>query len=121
VSIDYEPRRAERRVRHRLFNTARVEATVQFLAEMERSFGQEPTIRFNDNLALLAYHWSAGESFAEILRRGDCDEGDIIYAFRRAIDLLRQIRHAVRDAPYLSTKLQTCIDRMDRDEVAVVL
>ncbi|MFO7254734.1 MAG: DEAD/DEAH box helicase [Bacillota bacterium] len=121
VSIDYEPRRAERRVRHRLFNTARVEATVQFLAEMERSFGQEPTIRFNDNLALLAYHWSAGESFAEILRRGDFDEGDIIYAFRRAIDLLRQIRHAVRDDPYLSTKLQTCIDRMDRDEVAVVL
>lgn len=121
VSIDYEPRRAERRVRHQIFSTSRIEATVQFLTEMERAFGQEPTVRFHDDLAPLAYRWSAGESFGEILRRGDFDEGDIIYAFRRAIDLLRQIRHAVRDDPYLSTKLQTCIDRMDRDEVAVVL
>ncbi|BAS27057.1 helicase [Limnochorda pilosa] len=121
VSIDYEPRRTERRLRHHVFETARVEATVQFLQEMERSFGQEPTVRFHDYLALLAYHWSAGETFAEILRRGDFDEGDVVYAFRRAIDLLRQVRHAVRDDPYLSTKLQTCIDRMDRDEVAVVL
>lgn len=121
VSIDYEPRRTERRQRHQIFQTARVEATVQFLQEMERSFGQEPSVRFHDYLAVLAYHWSAGESFGEILRRGDFDEGDVVYAFRRAIDLLRQVRHAVRDDPYLATKLQTCIDRMDRDEVAVVL
>ena len=121
VSIDYEPRRSEGRLPHNAFDVAAVEAIVRNLEELERRVVGTSTVRFHDHVAALAYRWSRGESFARLLQGAYQDEGDIVYALRRGIDLLRQVRFAAAEDPVLRTKLQECMDRMDRDEVAIVL
>lgn len=60
--------------------------------------------------------WSAGATFEEIMDMTDIPEGDIIRAFRQVIDLLRQIRDAVKDMS-LRDKLQTCLACINRDIV----
>lgn len=49
------------------------------------------------------------------------DEGDLVFAFRRGIDLLRQVRNVAAEDAYLRNKLKECIARMDRDQVSVML
>ncbi len=49
------------------------------------------------------------------------DEGDLVFAFRRGIDLLRQVRNAAAEDPVLQEKLRECISLMDRDEVSIWL
>src|SRR5690606_15009786 len=120
VAVDYEPRRHEGRPRHNVFDVARVRSLVRFLEDMESAYG-EPTVRFNDHLSWVAYRWSQGSTFDELLVGAYVDEGDIVYAFRRGIDVLRQLRNAVRDDESLAAKLTECIRRMDRDEVSIVL
>ncbi|HEY8495428.1 MAG TPA: DEAD/DEAH box helicase [Limnochordales bacterium] len=121
VSIDYEPRRSEGRHPHNAFDVAAVQAHVRAIEEVERRLVGTTTVRFQDHMAALAYRWSRGEAFSRLLQGAYQDEGDIGYAFRRGIDLLRQVRFAAVDDPILRTKLQECMDRMDRDEVAIVL
>ena len=121
VSIDYEPRRAEGRHPHNAFDVAAVQAHVRELEEVERRVLGVSTVRFHDHVAALAYRWSRGEAFSRLLQGAYQDEGDIVYALRRGIDLLRQVRFAAAEDPILRAKLQECMDRMDRDEVAIVL
>src|SRR5690606_37618401 len=108
VAVYYEPRRYEGRPKHNVFDVARVRALVRFLEDMDAPYG-EPTVRFNDHLSLSAYRWSQGADFDELLQGAYVDEGDIVYAFRRAIDVLRQLRNAVREDAALAGKLQECI------------
>jgi len=121
VSIDYEPRKSEGRYPHNAFDVKAVEREVKRLVALEMEIVGTSTVRFNDNLAQLAYRWSRGEEFAKLLRGAYQDEGDIVYAFRRGIDLLRQVRFACGEDEWLKDKLQRCIDRLDRDEVSIVL
>jgi len=121
VSIDYEPRRSEGRHPHNAFDVADVETHVRAIEEVERRLVGTPTVRFHDHVAALAYRWSKGEAFARLLQGAYQDEGDIVYALRRGIDLLRQVRFAAAEDPFLRAKLQECMERMDRDEVAIVL
>jgi len=48
-------------------------------------------------------------------------EGDVVSSFRRAIDLLRQVRAACKDDLALADKITETIRRIDRDVVEVVL
>jgi superfamily II RNA helicase len=79
------------------------------------------TVQFNDHVAALAYRWSNGESFTKLLEDSSVDEGDLVFAFRRGIDLLRQVRNATTEDAHLNGKLRECIELMDRDEVSIWL
>jgi len=120
VSIGYEPRKNEYRLKHRL-DLSPVFRIWHFLAKMEQRMIGFSTVQFNDHVAALAYRWSNGESFANLLNDSSIDEGDLVFAFRRGIDLLRQVRNATTDDPNLQAKLRECITLMDRDEVSIWL
>ena len=121
MSIGYEPRKNEVRLKHRI-DMGPVQKIYHFLTKMEERFLGYSTVQFNDHVAALAYRWTQGESFGDILQDSPIDEGDLVFSFRRGIDLLRQVRNAVlEDDPILSGKLKECIAKMDRDEVSIWL
>lgn len=120
VSIGYEPRKNEFRLKHRL-DLSPVFRIWHFISKMEQRMIGYSTVQFNDHVAALAYRWSNGDSFAELLNDSSIDEGDLVFAMRRGIDLLRQVRNATPDDPNLQAKLRECITLMDRDEVSIWL
>ena len=120
VSIGYEPRRNETRIKHRL-NFTPVHKIIFQVAKMEERFLGISSIEFNDHIAILAYRWSKGESFEKLMDDSMIDEGDLVFAFRRGIDLLRQVRNAAIEDVFLRGKLKECIAKMDRDQVSVWL
>ena len=121
AGIDYEPRRGEFRRPQRAVDLAPVKKLVRFLQDLEMKLTGATSVRFHEHPVLLAYNWSRGVPFGELLEGSAVDEGDLVYSLRRGIDILRQIRSAAGEDRSLSAKIQACIDRMDRDEVAIVL
>jgi ATP-dependent RNA helicase DOB1 len=77
------------------------------------------SVRFDPRVSVITYSWSQGMTFAEIQRLCNLDEGDIISVFRRTIDLLRQMRDAVKE-PALQQRLKSCMEKLDRDEAAIL-
>lgn len=121
ASMDYEPRKGEERRRHRAFDVGVVMRAVDLISRMERLYLGYSQTDFYDQLAEAASLWSQGASFSEVVAASGVDEGDIVFAFRRAIDVLRQVRQAARQDEALVAKLSRCIERMDRDEVSILL
>jgi len=66
--------------------------------------------------ALLMHAWSKGQPFDELIQSTSMSEGDLIRAFRQAIDMLRQIREATDDQS-LKAKMTDCIHFVNRDIV----
>ena len=60
--------------------------------------------------------WSQGAEFEDVAKQMEIPEGDIIRTFRQTIDLIRQIRDAIKD-PSLRSKLLKCLDHINRDIV----
>ena len=67
---------------------------------MELAFLGYSELEFNDHVAHAAQAWSRGKSFTDVLGMSQLDEGDLVYSFRRAIDVLRQVRNARGKTPY---------------------
>jgi superfamily II RNA helicase len=125
VCIDHEARRTggpKKKATRGPWNSQRILRTVVWLENMEkRRFGSS-TILFSDELGELAYRWSLGESFNDIIQGTDVDEGDIVLGFRRGVDLLRQLRNAVKgEDEILYDKLGAAMGKLSRDIVAVEL
>ncbi|HHY09361.1 MAG TPA: DEAD/DEAH box helicase, partial [Firmicutes bacterium] len=120
VSVGYEPRKNEFRLKHRL-DFSPIIRVLKFLKQMENRILGFSTTQFNDHVAALAFRWSREESFSDLLADTTVDEGDLVFAFRRGIDLLRQVRNATLEDPILNAKLRECIELMDRDEVSIWL
>lgn len=118
VAIGYEPRRNETKIKHKL-RFGPVYKIFYQVSKMEERFLGRAAIEFNDHIAVLAYRWSQGESFTVLIDDSMIDEGDMVFAFRRGIDLLRQVRTAAAGDEFLQSKLRECINRMDRDQVSV--
>lgn len=121
VSIDYEPRKGEVRPRRVVFDIGTVMRAVNLLRKMEELYLGYTLLEFNPHIAQAAYEWSRGASFSALAEYTDVDEGDLVYAMRRGIDILRQVRSAAREDAALAAKLSECIKRMDRDEVSILL
>ena len=121
ASLDYEPRKGEERRRHKAFDVGVVKRAVELLGKMEKIYLGYSKTEFYDNLAEAASMWSRGASFGDVVAASGTDEGDIVFAFRRAIDVLRQVRQAAKQDEALAAKLSRCIERMDRDEVSILL
>jgi ATP-dependent RNA helicase DOB1 len=121
VSIDYEPRKGEFAPKQLPFDLRPIKAIVRNL--VYRYGVDERDARFHPSLAKLAYHWSQGVAFSDLLKEAEnLQEGDIVQAFRRGIDVMRQIKAVcvVQDPPF-AAKLRDCMERMDRDLVKVNL
>ncbi|MGE5507035.1 MAG: DEAD/DEAH box helicase [Chitinophagales bacterium] len=125
VSIDYELRSRGgmgylRRTRPP-YDEGPVRNIIRHLDRVEARHLGRTTTRYNSQLALAAYIWSQGGSFSETLRAAETDPGDVVHAFRRGIDLLRQIKGGLAGDEAMVEKLNRCIRRLDRDVVAVEL
>lgn len=121
ASMEHEPRKGEERTQHKAFELGPVKRALQLIEKMERAYlGHSPTV-FNDHLAMAAKVWSEGATFGEAVAQAGVDEGDLVFGFRRAIDVLRQVRQAAKGDEALGAKLSKCIEKMDRDEVAILL
>ena len=123
VAVDYEPRKGERIPNQNLLPFAQ-RPIKNIIKELIYRYGvNEYEVRFFPSLSPLAYRWSQGCEFFELLNyTTDLQEGDIVSAFRRGIDLLRQIRAAcLEEDPMLAAKIKNCISKMDRDLVEVNL
>ena len=122
VCIDYEPRRDEPARPWRIIDLSHAEEVARELGRLEKEVLNEERVRFHNSLHELAYRWSRGCSFAALMDEADgLAEGDIVSAFRRGIDLLRQLRRVCSDDKYLQAKLTRCIEKMDRDVVEIRL
>ncbi|MGE5582437.1 MAG: DEAD/DEAH box helicase [Bacillota bacterium] len=120
VGIDYEPRKGEFYPKQLPFDQKPIKSTIRNL--VYRYGVDERDAVFHPSLSNLAYRWSQGCSFAELIKDSNVQEGDIVQAFRRAIDIMRQIKAACAGGDQsFAAKVRDCMDRMDRDLIQVNL
>lgn len=114
-TIDFESRKND------LFQRLQVLdwTPIQELEHYIQSVCGPESVRYDPRVAIITYSWSKGLSFAEVQKLCNLDEGDIISVFRRTIDLLRQMRDAITE-PGLNQRLKTCMEKLDRDEAAIL-
>jgi ATP-dependent RNA helicase HelY len=75
------------------------------------------------DLILLGTAWAEGHTLEELMERVHCDtdvSGDIISGFRRAKDLIGQIRDALSEDTARGDAMSDLLRRVSRDEVAVI-
>lgn len=116
AAVDFDPRHDDA-----TFSMRQVPAVrhVERLARRLRSAGC--SIGFEPVICPLVYAWAGGTAFGDLLSHTTVQEGDLIGAIRRAIDLLRQLRTAAAGDDALQEKLRGVQERIDRDEAAVVI
>ncbi|MDA8147036.1 MAG: DEAD/DEAH box helicase [Thermaerobacter sp.] len=114
VAVDFEPRRGDLVHLKALPELKEARAVARELEQVEG-------VIFNPLLSPLARKWSQGESFEELTRHANMDEGDIVSAFRRSLDLIRQLKKAAAEDRALVEKLAEAQRRMDRDVVEALL
>lgn len=121
VGIDYEPRKGEFAPKRLPFEIKPIKTIIRTL--VYRYGVDEKDARFHPSLANLAFRWSQGVNFEELMKDAEnLQEGDIVQAFRRAIDIMRQIKAACGgEDPVFAAKLRECMNRMDRDLIQVNL
>jgi superfamily II RNA helicase len=71
----------------------------------------------DDKLSAAMLAWSQGCDFEKLHQYTDISDGDIVRAFRSAIDQLRQMRRALEEHEALRDKISRCIDKINRDVV----
>ena len=74
-----------------------------------------PTLETQLSATMLA--WSRGCKFEELRQFADLADGDFVRSFRLVVDLLRQMRRAMRAHATLLDKLERCIRKINRDVV----
>ena len=85
---------------------------------VEETHGVEPLSQPMDvKLTSAVLAWSQGCAFEELADHTSSSEGDIVRAFRRGSDLLRQMRRAADEHPTLPDKLNEAARRLNRDVV----
>lgn len=121
VAIDYEPRKGEFYPKNLPFDIKPVKTIIRNL--IYRFGVDERDAKFHPSISNLAYLWSKGATFPDLLKEaGSIQEGDIVQSFRRGIDIMRQIKTACAGQDQiLAAKLKECMDLMDRDLIKVNL
>ena len=92
------------------------------LLKLQRDNGIEISVNTNPQLAGLIQLWCKEETkWEDLLRMTNLDEGDIVRASRRTIDLLRHIKNA----PHLDSKItelaKYAFELMDKEPVREVV
>ncbi|MBW2987553.1 DEAD/DEAH box helicase [Candidatus Woesearchaeota archaeon] len=108
-AIVYEPRRADKFYTKMKNPRVKINMSNQLIRKRLKP----------KNLAVmdeLVRSWSDGCEFKELLQKTNLAEGDIIRLFRQIIDRLGQIMKAEHS---ITDKLKRCLEKIDRDVVAV--
>lgn len=117
VNLNYRPSTQDKRLA-RLLKQARYSDIV---TEAERMTGVEQDC--DPSLIALGRAWAKGDALQDVLLmiHSDTDvSGDLITGFRRAKDLIGQLRDVYRELPDMADKLTALIRAVKRDEVEVV-
>ncbi len=94
------------------------EAEFEPVRKFEARYGvaeETPTLETQLSATMLA--WSRGCQFEELREFADLADGDFVRSFRLVVDLLRQMRRAMREHTTLLDKLERCIRKINRDVV----
>jgi len=114
-TVDFEARKNDVFQRSNIFDWSQVREVIDYV---QGNCGPDAA-HYDPRVAVVTYAWSQGQPFEQVQRLANLDEGDIISVFRRTIDLLRQMRDAVSDQA-LRSRFKTCMEKLDRDEAALV-
>ena len=104
----------------------KVEAIVKKLYRIG-AIASKKEIEYDFGISGYAYMWSQGAEWEEIMDAvGGYDStisisGDMVYAFRRGMDIVRQVLFVYRDRADVRARLQEAMERMDRDIIAMVI
>jgi len=114
-TVDFEARKNDVFQRSNIFDWTQIREVIEYV---QGNCGPDAA-HYDPRVAVVTYAWSQGQPFEQVQRLANLDEGDIISVFRRTIDLLRQMRDAVSDQA-LRNRFKTCMEKLDRDEAALV-
>lgn len=114
-AIDFESRKNDLFQKQAVLDWTPIKEIAQYI----QSICGPESVRFDPRVSIITYFWSKGLPFSEVQKMCNLDEGDIISVFRRTIDLLRQMRDATLE-PGLKQRLKTCMEKLDRDEAAIL-
>lgn len=122
VSIVYEERRGDQATVHpgkRANQIAReVESAIRRFTSIERHNGFEETIKLPDfSLSPAAIAWCEGCDFDDLGHYTTASPGDMVRAFRMAIQMLRQLQHALSREYPLHRLLEKARVMLNRDVV----
>lgn len=96
----------------------RIDAAVRRFAALEAAKGFEATIKLPDfGIANAVLAWSRGCSLAEMESIAGADGGDLVRTLRMAIQMMRQLRHALSGDYPLKHRLDEAIVSINRDAV----
>ena len=70
--------------------------------QKQRSFGIERHVAINPNLSNMVRLWTQNHTWEDLMSKSVLDDGDVLRALRRTLDLSKQIAHA----PHLDKALQ---------------
>ncbi len=89
------------------------------IRQAELARGIEPPIKHLDyRLSAVVHAWSTGADFDALRDLTSSSDGDLVRSLRQAIQLLRQVSHAVAETrPDLAERLREGVRRMKRDVV----
>jgi superfamily II RNA helicase len=122
ASIVFEERKNDlfRRMRQNVLGQHKkdVERIITNLQRSERELGIPQTIRPpNFKIGVVVQAWCQGASFEDIREHTTSPNGDLVRVMRLAVQLLRQVRHALpRQHPLVKT-LDRARDLLNRSEV----
>ena len=118
VGVDYEPRKGEYAPKQLPFDIKPIKTIIRNL--IYRFGVDERDASFHPSLSNFAFRWSQGCTFTDLIKDTTVQEGDIVQAFRRGIDMLRQMKAACAGQDtILVAKIREAMDRMDRDIIKV--
>jgi superfamily II RNA helicase len=96
----------------------RVDRVLQRLSGKEVAHGIPDTLKTSDwGLTPAVLAWCEGASMEDLEPLTDAGPGDVCRAFRMAIQLLRQVRHAIDPSWDLREGLQQAMALLNRDEI----
>jgi superfamily II RNA helicase len=96
----------------------RVDRILHRLAGMEAALGIDDPLKLCDwGLTPAVLAWCEGASMEDLEELTDSGPGDVCRAFRMAIQLLRQVRHAIDPSWDLREKVQEAMALLNRDEI----
>ncbi|MBM3234920.1 DEAD/DEAH box helicase [Candidatus Poribacteria bacterium] len=97
---------------------AKANEEIEYIRDCEARWNVEQlTPVLDDKLSAAMLAWSQGCDFEELHQYTDISDGDIVRAFRSAIDQLRQMRRALEEHEVLRDKISRCLAKINRDVV----
>jgi superfamily II RNA helicase len=122
AALTFEERRGDvfRRMPKHLLGEHRQDAEriVGKIIECEQKHGLLVTTRPpNFNIGAVVHAFAEGATLEQVTELCTASQGDLVRVFRLTIQLMRQLKKAVRDKPEFTLRIERAMDRINRDEV----